>query len=81
MRNSGDRFKLKIANKKFLDVVDKVYKSKTTPFEVKDSMVKAFQVLAYDCKDDACVNLLSTANMFPTSALAIYQVLHLYTIA
>lgn len=55
MRNSSDRFKLKIANKKFLDVVLKVYQSKQTPFEVKDSMLKAFQVLAYECKDDACV--------------------------
>lgn len=80
MRNSGDRFKLKIANKKFLEVVEKVWKSKTTSFEVKDSMVKAFQVLAYDCKDDAYVAISLIAYIVPTSALlAICRASPLYT--
>ena len=53
MRNSTDRFRMKIASKKFLDVVEKVHRSKQTPPEVRAAIVKAFCVMGYEYKDDA----------------------------
>ena len=49
-RNSSDRFRLQVVRGggKFLDAVADVAKSKKTTFEVKEALLKAMSVLAYE---------------------------------
>lgn len=48
MRNATDRFRLQIANKKYLDVLEKTIKSSKTTAETKTMLLKALSVLAYE---------------------------------
>ena len=53
MRNSTDRFRLQVATKRFLDVVEKVVKGKGTAPEAKTMLLKSMSVLAYEHKVSA----------------------------
>ena len=50
MRNSTDRFRLQVATKRFLEVVEKVVKSSKTSPEVKIMLLKSMSVLAFEHK-------------------------------
>lgn len=47
-RNGGDRFRLQLAQKKFLDAIEKVLKSPKTSPEVYNMLFKALSVLSYE---------------------------------
>ncbi|EPQ30630.1 uncharacterized protein PFL1_01531 [Pseudozyma flocculosa PF-1] len=51
--NSSDRFKLQIASKRFLDVVEETISSPKTPLSVKETMLRVLGVLAYEFRTDS----------------------------
>ena len=51
--NSSDRFRLQIATKRFLDVVEDTIKSKSTPPFVKQSLLNVLSGLAYEFRKDS----------------------------
>ncbi|GAA98912.1 uncharacterized protein L969DRAFT_18525 [Mixia osmundae IAM 14324] len=51
-RNSGERFKLEMTNKKSIDVLEKLIKSPKTDLEVRALLAKSLSILAYELQAD-----------------------------
>ncbi|PWN50642.1 hypothetical protein IE53DRAFT_387047 [Violaceomyces palustris] len=57
--NASDRFKLQIATKRFLEVVEDVISSSKTPLSVKETMLRVLGVLAFRFKDDSELSVVT----------------------
>ncbi|PWY98886.1 hypothetical protein BCV70DRAFT_201672 [Testicularia cyperi] len=61
MLNTSDRFRLQVANKRFLEVVEDTIASSKTPLSVKETMLRVLGVLAFEYKDDSDLALITKA--------------------
>ncbi|PWN45952.1 hypothetical protein IE81DRAFT_363773 [Ceraceosorus guamensis] len=59
--NGSDRFKMQIADKKFLSVIEEVITSHKTPISVKEQLIEVFGMLAFEFKDDTELHSVTKA--------------------
>lgn len=53
--SGSDRFKMQIANKRFLEVVEELVTSTKTPFKLKELLIDVFGMLAYEVSSDSAL--------------------------
>ncbi|CEH13003.1 Signal transducing adaptor protein STAM/STAM2 [Ceraceosorus bombacis] len=59
--NGSDRFKMQVADKKFLSVIEEVITSHKTPISVKEQLIEVFGMLAFEFKDDTELHSVTKA--------------------